>query len=459
MSQFIIIGAGAAGFAAAETIRKYRPHATIRLITDDPYGYYSRPGLAYMLTHELPEQQLFPCSERYLACRGLELLHGQVTYLNPRDQSVMLADGRRYCYDALLLATGAGAVPPPFPGADAPGVVTLDNLDDVHRITQLARRAKSAVVVGGGITALELVEGLHAQKVQVHYFLRRERFWSSVLDDVESKIVEDRLVHDGVQIHRHTEIQQILVKKDWRGRRRVAGVETTNGETIKCDIVAVAIGVRPRLELVKETGIPVDRGILVNERLETEVSGIFAAGDVAQVLDPLTGKSQLDSLWPVAVAQGRIAGANMAGVPVKYRRGVPLNATRLTGLIVTFIGAVGQRREPDADLVTISRGDSEVWRGVPDVLVVQERHELNRQRLMIKDGCLVGAVLMGDQTLSPFVQNLIESRTNLRAVLPALRRSNTTLADTLIMRPERSNGRVSRPPVRRLRQAQAGNSA
>jgi NAD(P)H-nitrite reductase large subunit len=96
---------------------------------------------------------------------------------------------------------------------------------------------------------------------------------------------------------------------------------------------------------------------------------------------------------------------------------------------------------------------------VPDVLVVQDRHELNRQRLMIKDGCLVGAVLLGDQTLSPFVQNLIESRTNLRAVLPALGRSNTTLADTLIMRSERSNGRVSLPALRRLRRAQAGNSA
>ena len=127
---------------------------------------------------------------------------------------------------------------------------------------------------------------------------------------------------------------------------------------------------RPRLDLVAGTEIETDRGILVNERLETSVPGVYAAGDVAQVHDPLTGRAQLDVLWPVAVTQGRVAGANMAGVPTTYDRGVPFNVTRLAGLLVTLIGAVGTRGEADADLLTISRGDSEVWRGVPNAIVV-----------------------------------------------------------------------------------------
>ena len=431
MAHYLIIGMGAAGFSAAETIRQHRPDATITLVTEEPYGYYSRPGLAYLLTNELPQSQLFPRSERELDRLGLERVTGRAVRLDLQARQVVLEDGRRLSYDALLLATGAAAVPPPFPGANLPGVVTLDNLDDARRILRLARKAKTAVVVGGGITALEIVEGLRAQGVRVHYFLRRDRFWSSVLTPEESRLIERRLAHEGVQIHYRTEIGQILGKKDWRGRVKVAAVETKDGKLLRCQMVAVAIGVRPRLELVADTPIQTDRGILVNERLETSVPGVYAAGDVAQVVDPLTGRAQLDILWPVAVAQGRAAGANMAGVPTVYRKGVPLNVTRLAGLVVTLIGAVGRRREPDGDLVTIARGDSEVWRGIPDVLVVHDEHEINHQRLVIKDNRLVGAVIVGDQTLSPLVQCLIAEQVDIGPILPALQSPHVHIAEVL----------------------------
>jgi len=431
MAHYLIIGMGAAGFSAAETIRRHRPDATITLVTEEPHGYYSRPGLAYLLTNELPQSQLFPRSERELDRLGLERITGRAVRLDLQARQVVLEDERRLAYDALLLATGAAAVPPPFPGADLPGVVTLDNLDDARRILRLARKAKTAVVVGGGITALELVEGLRAQGVRVHYFLRRDRFWSSVLTPEESRLIERRLTHEGVQIHYRTEIAQILGKKDWRGRVKVAAVETKDGKRLQCQMVAVAIGVRPRLELVADTPIQTDRGILVNDRMETSVPGVYAAGDVAQVVDPLTGQAQLDILWPVAVAQGRAAGANMAGLPTVYRKGVPLNVTRLAGLVVTLIGAVGRRREPDGDLVTIARGDSEVWRGIPDALVVHDEHEVNRQRLVIKENRLVGAVIIGDQTLSPLIQRLIADQVDIGPILPALRSPHVHIAEVL----------------------------
>jgi nitrite reductase (NADH) large subunit len=450
LSHYVIIGMGAAGFSAAETIRRNRPHAAITLVTEEPHGYYSRPGLAYLLTGELPERQLFPRSEKELDQMRLERVVAQVVRIEPKTRRVTLADGRRLSYDALLLATGAAAIPARFPGAELSGVVTFDNMDDARHIMRLARRAKSAVVVGGGITALELVEGLRAQRLHVHYLLRRERFWSGVLDPAESNLVESRLIHEGVQIHRHTEVNRILGKKDWRGRQQVAGVETMDGRTIKCQIVAVAIGVRPRLELVDGSGIQADRGILVSERLETNVPGIYAAGDVAQALDPRTGKPQLDVLWPVAVAQGRVAGANMAGVPTYYRKGVPVNVTRLAGLVMTLIGAIGRPGEPDGDLLTISRGDSEIWRGIPEVLVVHDQHEVNRQRLIIKDNRLVGAILVGDQTLSGTLRHLIEEQVNIGPILPALRIPDVNVADLLRRLPAPPSGSLQhvRTPVR-----------
>lgn len=420
---------GAAGFGAAETIRQHQRRSAITVITEESDGYYSRPGLAYLLTSELPERRLSPRSPKDLDQLGLEQIVARVARVEPQARRVVLDDGRVASYDALLLAPGAAAIPPAFPGADLPGVVTLDNMDDVRQILRLSRRARSAVVIGGGITALELVEGLRAQKMRVHFFLRRDRFWSSVLDSTESELVAGRLADEGVQIHRHTEISRVLGKRGWRGRLRVAGVETQDGRNVPCGMVAVAVGVRPRLELVAGTGIRTDRGILVDQHLESNVPRVYAAGDVAQVLDPLTGKYQLDSLWPMAVAQGRVAGANMAGVPTCYRKGVPVNVTRLTGLVVALVGAVGQRGEPDQDLITISRGDSEAWRALPGVFAVHDYHEINRQRLMINGNRLVGALLMGDQSLLPLVRHLIEKQVDLTPILPALRAREASIAD------------------------------
>ncbi|MBN1579523.1 MAG: FAD-dependent oxidoreductase, partial [Anaerolineae bacterium] len=300
-----------------------------------------------------------------------------------------------------------------------------------RKILRLARRAKNAVVTGGGITALEMVEGLRAQQAHVHYVMRGDRFWRGVLDETESHLVESRLTKEGITIHTHTEVRQILGRRDWRGRRRVTEVETQDGKHIPCQVVGIAIGVRPCLDLVAGTGIETDRGILVNERLETSMPGIYAAGDVAQVYDPTTGQMQLDVLWPVAVAQGRVAGANMAAMPTIYHRGVPLNVTRLAGLLFTLIGAVGTRGTPDPDLLTISRGDSEVWRGIPNTLVVYDQHESNRQRLMLKDNRLVGAIIIGDQSFSSIVYRLIQDRVDVGPYLAELQATHVDLATVL----------------------------
>jgi NAD(P)H-nitrite reductase large subunit len=449
MTQYVIVGLGAAGFSAAETIRQTVPRASITLLTDEPYGYYSRPGLAYVLTNEVPMRQLFPRSDDELERMGIDIIRTRAERLDPRNRRIILSRSRSLAYDKLLLATGAGAILPPIPGTELPGVVTLDTMDDAYRILRLARRAKTAVVIGGGITALELVEGLNAQNVRVHYLLRRERFWSSVLDPAESRLVERRLAHEGVQIHRHTKVGQILSRKDWRGRRSVAGVETQDGRRIGCQIVAVAVGVRPRLDLVADTNIETDRGVLVNDYLETSVPGIFCAGDVAQALDPLTRKHKLDVLWPVAVAQGRVAGANMVGTQTRYDKGLSTNVTRLAGMIVTLIGAVAGHSEPDDDLLTISRGDSEVWRGFPQVLVVNLQHEINRQRLIIKDRRLVGAILFGDHTVAPLLQRMITEQVDIGPMLGDLQVPDAKLTDLLqrhswmrrLSVPSRRNGR------------------
>lgn len=424
MRRYVIIGSGPAGVAAAEAIRGKDASGHIIILGDEPAGYYSRPGLAYYLTGELPEDGLFPFAKTDFRKLNISLVHARAVRIDALEHQVFLDDGSVLGYDRLLLATGARAAMLNVPGSDLAGVVKLDNLADARRILKLVRKVRSAVVVGGGITALELVEGLNANRVKVHYFLRKDRYWSNVLDETESRIVEHQLEEDGVKIHFHTELEEILGK-----RGKVAGVKTKDGKLIKCQMVAVAVGIRPRIELARQIGLDTDRGILVDEYLQTPASDIFAAGDVAQVFDPFTGKTVIDSLWAPARGQGHIAGLNMAGSQLPYLRTVPFNVTRLAGLTTTIIGTVG--RGVDADLYGIARGDSETWRQLPDAIAAQTHTKVHRLRLLLGKQYIIGAVVMGDQTLSQPVYNLISEKVDITPIRDQLLSQPRHLGDII----------------------------
>lgn len=427
--KYVIIGTGVAGIAAIEAIRSVDAAGEITMIGDDPHGYYSRPGLAYFLTGEVNDKQLFPQMADTFRKLNFRYLKGRVTRILPdvhrlelqtassKEGSTVVSVG----YERLLLAVGSRAHLLTIPGAQLPGVVKLDHLDDARHILKLARRGKTAVVVGGGITALEIVEGLLARGVKVHYLLRGDRYWNNVLDEHESKIVEHRLVEEGVELHYHAEAIEI------QGRKNVNAIKLLDGRVIKCDIVGYAIGIQPKLELATAAGLAVDRGILVNQFMQTNVQDVFAAGDVAQAYDPRTGRSVLDSLWTPAREQGRAAGLNMAGRQVEYVKSAPFNVTRLAGLTTTIIGAVGRGR--DEDIVGIARGDSETFRSLPDAIVAQSGFDINHLRLVIGQKSLLGAILMGDQTLSTPLQKMVENSADISPIRQKLMAPNAPVAD------------------------------
>ena len=423
--RYLIIGMGPAGISAAESIRSQDPSGDILLVSDDPHRYYSRPGLAYYLSGEVPEKMLFPWTEKDLRRLDLRLMSARVVRLHPDAHQVELSDGSRLPYDRLLLATGSLAVRPPVPGIDLEGVVKLDDLEDARGIKKRCRGARAAVVVGGGITALELVEGLRASRIQTHYLMRGDRYWSNVLDPVESLIVQRRLEEEGVRIHVQTELKQVL------GRHgHVTGVETQDGRQIACDLLAVAIGVQPRKELADGSGLQVDRGVLVDKMLDTNVRDVFAAGDVAQAFDPLSGKATLNTLWSVAVAQGHVAGLNMAGQAVPYRKAVPLNVTRLAGLVTTVIGTVGGGS--DRDVQGIGRGDSETWRHAAEAAGVDSQLGPNRLRLVVGGHTLLGAIVMGDQALSRPLHHLVGQQIDITAVRSRLLEAKGDLRELIL---------------------------
>ncbi|MCB0100905.1 MAG: NAD(P)/FAD-dependent oxidoreductase [Anaerolineales bacterium] len=423
--RYAIIGTGVAGISAVEAIRSVDRAAEVVMVGDDPHGYYSRPGLAYVLTGEMQDKSLFPKKRDDYTRLKFNFLGAHVTGID-RECKTLLLDGKApLTYDKLLIATGASAIPLTVPGANLQGVFKLDDLEDARNILKYAKRGRTAVVIGGGITALELTEGLFARGMNVHYLLRGSRYWSNVLDEHESRIVEGRLQAEGVELHFRSEVQEVLGRTG-----KVTGVRLLNGKIIKCDLVAYAIGIKPRLSLAQSANLAMDRGILVNEFMQTNDLQIYAAGDVAQAYDPLTGRSVLDSLWNPAREQGRIAGLNMAGQAQPYIKSAPFNVTRLAGLTTTIIGAVGHGN--DEDIVGIARGDSETWRQLPDAIVAQSGFDVNRVRLLVGEDHLIGAVVMGDQKLSMPLQKIIEEKVNITSIKPKLLVKDARVADVIV---------------------------
>lgn len=413
-TRHLIIGTGIAGLSAAEEIRRRDASAQITMVGAEPHPFYSRPGLAYFLSREIPERELVLRTPEELRELRLDRLDGVVVRLRPAAREAELADGTRLAYDRTLFATGAASVAPEFPGAELKGVVRLDNLDDARRIVRLARGARSAVVVGGGSTALEIVDGLRALGLRTHYFLRGDRYWARVLDPVESALVEERLGGNGVVLHHFTEVRRAV------GRRgKLSAVELRSGPELKCDLLAVAIGVRPRIDLAQAAGLDMQRGIITDEYLETSEPDHYAAGDVAQAMDPQTRTSGLDTLWTSAVEMGRTAGANMCDAHVAYRKRVAMNVTRMAGLPATIIGSVGTAVD-DPDLLTITRGQSERWTTDTSSWTLSDEHAGDRLRVVMGQRSIVGAVIIGDQTLSRPLTHIIQEEVDVSTLRPML---------------------------------------
>jgi len=424
MTRYVIIGTGVAAIAAAEAIRAYEQSGDLTLVGDDPFGYYSRPGLAYYLTGELNEEMLYPYRKADYQKLNLRYHHVHATRILPAEKQVELDSGMRLPYDKLLIATGAQALPLNIPGVDLKGVHKLDHLADARTLLANAKRGRAAIVTGGGITALELAEGLAARGMRVHYVLRSARYWPGVLDELESGVIESLLAQEGITLHHKSEISEILGRNG-----KINAVRLADGRSLKADLLAYAIGIAPRVGLARESGLDCERGILVNELMQTSQPDIYAAGDVAQVFDPASGKHLLDSLWNPAREQGHAAAINMTGHAKAYHKPPVFNVTRLVGLTITIIGAVGNQNDPD--LLGVARGDSETWRQMPNVIVAQGGFEVNRLRLMVGKKHILGAVVMGDQKLSGMLQSIVRQKTDISPIRAQLLASNAPIADIL----------------------------
>ena len=384
--RVLVIGAGIAGIAAIESLRTASPAAQITLVTQEMALPYYRLNLTRYLAGEVTEQDLPIHSADWYEQQRIDLRLGtQVRRLCLDDRAARLSDGQRLPFDKLLLAAGASPFVPPIPGADRPGVTTLRTVRDADAILEACRKGAKIVCIGGGILGLETAGALAHRGAEVTLLEGHGWLLPRQLNQRAGTILGDHVGRIGIQLRNCAVTREIV------GDTQARGVRLADGNTLPADLVVIATGVRPNCELARQAGLEVQQGVVVNDRLETSHPGVYAAGDVAEHRGVVYG------LWTVAQAQGVIAGVNLGSGAAEFGGLPPSNTLKVLGLDMFSIG-LATSEQPDDRALEQEAGDRYF-------------------RFVFRKDYLIGAILLGDTSLSAAVRKAIQERRDCSALL------------------------------------------
>jgi len=399
-TKYLIIGNSAGGIAAAEAIREVDKDGAIAIVSDEPYPAYSRPLIAEYLANGRPLERMLFRPPDFYETNGIQTLLGErVTGLDFKGRTVKLESGPVLGWHKLLLATGGVPIVPPIEGIGLEGVFKFMTLDDARAIDAFIeqyRMAVGAVVIGGGLIGVSAAEALTRRGVKVTIIEMKDRVLNTILDEEASALEAEAIAAAGVEIITGHTVSSIS------GNRLggVSGVVLDDGRRLTCQMVVVAIGVRPRLELAAGSGLKVNRGLVVARRMATSQPDVYACGDVAEGYDYVYSENRLTPIWPNAYLGGRVAGFNMAGVKAEYPGGTAMNSLKYFGVNTVSAGVVVP---PD--------GGYEV---------VDNRKDDNYKKVIIKDGLIAGLIFSGDIEKSGIVYNLMKDGVDVSGFKEAL---------------------------------------
>lgn len=406
---YVIIGNSAAGITAAATLRLLEEQARITVVDPDPYGAYSRCMIPDVLAGKTGLNGILFRNADFYRNLNIEVIRDRVVSAHPENHTVRLAGGGELDYRRMLLASGARAVKPRVEGMNLEGVFYLRTFSDAAGLSSLAEQSRRGVVLGGGLVGVKGALALRRKGLpRVTVVTKSSRLLHRQLPPEASELLERELTLAGVTV-----IRGLNPKSIGGLGEEVHTVVLENGRELLADIVLAAKGVHPNAELLREAGALADRGILVNDYLQTSLTDVYAAGDCIEVTDAVTGRRSPAGLWPLAVEQGRYAAYNMAGQRLKYPAPVTaMNAVQFGELALVSVGPVDYP------------GDEAYTYGPRDRLY---------RRLVFRDGRLVSAVFTGEVDRSGLYTWLIRSGRRLTNALRGKMKAGTLTAADLAL--------------------------
>ena len=433
-TRHLIIGGGTAGINAMRTIREEEStRSEITLVSAE--RPYSRMVLPYYLDRSIAESRVFTATAKVLADWGVKTHLGRrAAALDAKASVCTLDDGAKVEYDDCLIATGSSAVRAPVPGADGPGVHSFWTLDEARGVIAAIKPGSHVVMVGAGFIAFTILNSILSLGATLTIVELAPRILPRMIDDTGAKLVEDWLTKHGVTIRTGARLARI---EDTKGRKRL---RFAGASDIACDVVIMATGIKTNLDWLKGAGVTINRGIVVDDRLRSSVPNVYAAGDVAEGRDLISGKGDVHAIEPTAQEHGRVVGSNMAGKDVRYRGSLIINIVEVCHLDVASFGAWDDNR---ADAAAGLRADRPAYR-----------------KLLFSGDRLTGAIILGRSgdiwtsndvgmlkglvqtgvALGRFKEHLKKHPFDVKPAFIASRTTHTLLPETILGRPSKAPG-------------------
>lgn len=382
--SMLIIGSGAAALSAIKAIRSNEPEVKIRLITNEDPPFYYRPMIPLIIDGSRTTEDIkltFDPVERF----DVELVHGTVVTINSDSRTVSLSDSRTLSYEKLLIASGSSPVMPEIEGIKGEGVFTLRTIEDALKIRAYCENSPKVAVVGGGFVGIKVSAALIQKGIKVTIIEQLPFILYPCADRISAEILSARLKKAGIEIITGERVTAIC-----RDKGRVKGLRLSS-KKVDADMVIVAAGVKPNAEFLDGSSVRFDRGILVDEYLQTSVADVYAAGDVVQYKELITGATAVGTLWCNAPEMGKVAGSNMSGSKVLYEGLLPaMHASDIEGIAFISVGIIDDES-----------GEYEVY---------SYRDGENYRKILFGGERIVGFLLTGDISRAGIFTNLLKNR-------------------------------------------------
>lgn len=393
--KIIIIGNSAAAVGAIEAIREKNKSYEITVISDETHPIYSRPLISYFLSNQIkPSQILYRPLNFYEKNNVNPILGRRVKKILFDEKMVLIEDGEEIYFDKLIIASGGSPIVPKIEGIEKEGIFYFTKYDDAKAISSYLKNknVKKALIIGGGLIGIKAAEALKKRRIEVTIVELAKNILSLTLDDRASSILEMVLKKEGLKFFTSNTVEEII------GDSHVESVRLADGKKLETDMVVIAIGVTPNVEPFKGSVLHIKKGIIVNERMETNIKDVYAAGDVTESFDKVLCKYRTIPIWPNAYRQGKIAGSQIIeGEGLIYKGGFMMNSIEIANIPIVSVGIINPSCNEGYEIIKKIDRDSNSYR-----------------KIILKDDIIVGALFLGKIDRAGIITGLLRDEINIR---------------------------------------------